>query len=184
MQRGEYRVGLAVRTAGQPEAFTSAVIEQIQKENPDQPVYDIRLLADRVEQSLQARNLLTGLVALFGGAALLLACLGLYGVVSYSTVLRFREFAIRTALGAQASDVRRLVLTHALKLWLAGSIIGLLAAWPVGRALQSQLYGVASTDTVALAAALSLSLATALFAGFLPARRAARVDPTVTLRSE
>jgi predicted permease len=184
MQRGEYRVGLIVRTNGQPEAFTSAIIEQVQKENPDQPVYDIRSLTDRVERSLQARHLLTGLVALFGGAALLLACLGLYGVVSYGVALRLREFAIRTALGAQASDVRRLVFTHALKLWLAGSVLGLLIAWPVGRALRSQLFGVGGGDAFAFAAGLALLLVIALLASFIPVRRAARVDPAVTLRSE
>jgi putative ABC transport system permease protein len=141
-------------------------------------------MADRLDQSLQSRHLLTGLVTLFGGAALLLACLGLYGVVSYGVALRLSEFAIRTALGAQARDVRRLVLTQAVRLWLAGSSIGLLAAWPVGRALQTQLYGVGGADAVALAAALSLLLVTALLAGLVPARRAGRVDPAVTLRSE
>ncbi|MGH9842929.1 MAG: ADOP family duplicated permease [Blastocatellia bacterium] len=183
-QRSQERGTLVVRTTGRPEVFTSAVVEQIQKENPDQPVYDVRSMEDRLDQSLQPRHLLTGLVALFGGAALLLACLGLYGVVSYGVALRLREFAIRTALGAEARDVRRLVLIHAVRLWLAGSALGLLAAWPVGRALQSQLYGVSSADAVALAAALSLLLVTALVAGLVPARCAGQVDPAVTLRSE
>ncbi len=184
MQRGEYRVGLIVRTSGQPEKFTSAIVEQIQKENPDQPVYDVRSMEDRLDQSLQARHLLTGLVTLFGAAAMLLACLGLYGVVSFGVALRLREFAIRAALGAQANDIRRLVLAHAARLWLAGSVIGLIAAWPVGGALKSQLYGVGGSDAVALATALSLSLVTALVAGLVPALRAGRVDPAVTLRSE
>ncbi len=184
MQRGEYRVGLAVRTSGSPAAFTAAVIEQIQKENPDQPVYDVRPLGDRLEQSLQARHLLTGLVALFGGAALLLACLGLYGVVSYSTGLRLREFAIRTALGAQSRAVRRIVFNQVTKLWAIGSTVGLLAVWPVGRALQSQLYGVGGVDVLALAAAPCLLLLVALLAGFGPARKAGRVNPAVTLRGE
>jgi predicted permease len=184
LQGGQYRVGLAVKTLGQPESFTSAIVEQIQKENPDQPVYDVRSMEDRLDQSLQARRLLTGLVTLFGGAALLLACLGLYGVVSYSVALRLREFAIRTALGAEARDIRLLVLNQAVRLWLAGSVIGLIVAWPVGRALQSQLYGVGGADAVALAAALSLLLVTALLAGLVPARRAGLVDPAVTLRGE
>ncbi len=183
-QRSQERGTLVVRTAGRPESFTSAVVEQIQKENPDQPVYDVRSMEDRVDRSLQSRNLLTGLVTLFGGAALLLACLGLFGVVSYGVGLRLREFAIRTALGARSRDVRRLVLSHALRLWFLGSAIGLIAAWPVGRALQSQLYGVGSADAVALAAALALLLVTALLAGLGPARKAGRVDPAVTLRSE
>jgi predicted permease len=184
LQVGQYRVGLAVKTLGKPESFTSAIVEQIQKENPDQPVYDVRSMEDRIDQSLQARHLLTGLITLFGGAALLLACLGLYGVVSYSVALRLREFAIRTALGAQANNIRRLVLNQAIRLWLAGSVIGLIVAWPVGSALRSQLYGVGGADAMALAAALSLLLVIALLAGLVPARRAGRVDPAVTLRSE
>jgi ABC-type antimicrobial peptide transport system permease subunit len=159
-------------------------VEQIHQENPDQPVYDVRALSDWLDQSLQARHLLTGLVALFGGAALLLACLGLYGVVSYGVGLRLREFAIRTALGAEARDVRRLVLAQAVRLWIVGSAIGLIAAWPVGRALRSQLYGVGSADAVSLTAAPILLLVIALLAGLGPARTASRVDPAVTLRSD
>jgi hypothetical protein len=106
-QRSQERGTLVVRTVGRPESFTSAVVEQIQKENPDQPVYDVRSMTDWLDRSLQSRNLLTGLVALFGGSSLLLACLGLYGVVSYGAGLRLREFAIRTALGAcYAGSVR------------------------------------------------------------------------------
>ena len=183
-QRAPNRGALVVRTAGRPESFASAVVEQIHKENPDQPVYDVRSMEDWLDRSLQSRNLMTGLVALFGVSALLLACLGLYGVVSYGAGLRLREFAIRTALGAHANDIRRLVLSHALRLWITGSAIGLLAAWPIGRALKSQLYGVGSADAVALAVAPLLLLVVALLAGFGPARRAGRVDPAVTLRSE
>lgn len=183
-QRTQERAALVVRTAGHPESFASAVVEQIHQENPDQPVYDVRSMEDWLEQSLQSRNLLTGLVTLFGGSALLLACLGLYGVVSYGVGLRLREFAIRLALGAQARDVRRLVLAHAIRLWLAGSAIGLVAAWAAGRALQSQLYGVGNADAVALAVAPALLLVIAILAGLGPARRAGRVDPTVMLRSD
>ncbi len=183
-QFGQHRVALVIKTAGRPESFTYAVVEQIHKENPDQPAYDIRPMEEWLDRSLQSRNLLTGLVALFGGSSLLLACLGLYGVVSYAAGLRLREFAIRTALGAQAADIRRLVLIHALKLWLLGSALGLIAAWPVGRAMRSQLYGVGSADVVALVAAPALLLVIALLAGLGPARKAGRVDPIVSLRSE
>jgi putative ABC transport system permease protein len=183
-QQTQDRGALVVRTAGHPESFTSAVVEQIHTENPDQPVYDVRSMGDWVDRSLQSRNLLTGLLTLFGGSSLLLACLGLYGVVSYGAGLRLREFAIRTALGAQPGDVRRLVLAHAVRLWILGSATGLIAAGAAGRALQSQLYGVGSTDAVALAVAPSLLLVTALLAGLGPARRAGRVDPAVTLRGD
>jgi len=97
-----------------------------------------------------------------------------------------REFAIRTALGAQPGDVRGLVFAHAVRLWILGSAIGLIAAWPVGRALQSQLYGVGSAATSATAsvAAPLLLLVSALLAALGPARRAGRVDPAVTLRGD
>ena len=178
------RGALVIRTAGRPESFVAAVVEQIHAENPDQPVYDVRSMEDWLDRSLQSRNLLTGLVTLFGGSALLLACLGLYGVVSYGAGLRLREFAIRTALGAQRADIHRLVLAHSLRLWISGSAIGLVAACLAGRALQSQLYGVGSTDVVALAVAPFTLLVIALLAGLGPARRAGRVDPAVTLRSD
>jgi len=180
----QYRIALVIKTAGRPESGASAVVEQIHKVNSDQPVYDVRSMEEWLDRSLQSRHLLTGLVALFSGSALLLACLGLYGVVSYGAGMRLREFAIRTALGAEARDIRRLVLAHAVRLWLAGAAIGLVVAWPVGRALKSQLYGVGSADAVALAAAPALLLVTALLAGLGPARRAERVDPAVTLRGD
>jgi len=178
------RGALVVRTAGRPESFTAAVVEQIHKENPDQPVYEVRSMEAWRDRSLHQRNLMTGLVMLFGGSALLLACLGLYGVVSYGAGLRMREFAIRMALGAQTNNIRRLVLTHAIRLWILGSAIGLIAAWPVGRALKSQLFGVGSADAMTLIAAPALLLVVALLAGLGPARRAGRVDPAVTLRSD
>jgi predicted permease len=178
------RGAIVVRTAGRPESFTSAIVEQIHREDPDQPVYHVRSMEDWLDRSLQSRNLLTGLVTLFGGASLLLACLGLYGVVSYGAGLRLREFAIRTAVGAQPGDLRRLVLAHAARLWISGTAIGLVAAVPAGRALQSQLYGVGSADAVALLVAPCLLLVIALLAGLGPARRAGRVDPAVTLRAD
>jgi ABC-type antimicrobial peptide transport system permease subunit len=129
------RAALVIRTGNHPESLAGAVIEQIQIENPDQPVYDIRSMEDWLDKSLQSRNLLTGLVLLFGCSSLLLAFLGLYGVVSYSAMLRLREFAIRTALGASPGSIRRLVLGHAFRLWVVGSAIGLCIAWTSGRAL-------------------------------------------------
>jgi predicted permease len=180
--RAQDRGAIVVRTGGHPESYTSAVVEQIHEEDPDQSVYDVRSMEEWVDQSLQSRNLLTGLVTLFGGASLLLACLGLYGVVSYGAGLRLREFGIRIALGAQPRDVRWLVLAQAGRLAIGGSIIGIVLAWPVGRALQSLLYGVGNGDAVALAVAPSLLLIVAFLAAVGPARKAGRVDPAVTLR--
>jgi len=182
--RAQDRGALVVRTSGRPESFTSAVIEQIHKEDPEQPVYDVRSMQDWVDRNLQSRNLMTALVTVFGGAAVLLACLGLYGTVSYGVGLRSREFGLRMALGAQPGDVRKLVLGQAGRLAIWGSAAGLVLAWPAGRALRSLLYGVGNDDPVALLAAPVLLLAVALLAGLGPARKAGRVDPAVTLRSD
>jgi ABC-type antimicrobial peptide transport system permease subunit len=160
------------------------VVEQIHSEDPDQPVYDVRSMQEWVDRNLQSRNLMTALVTVFGGVAVFLACLGLYGVVSFGARLRWREFGIRVALGARPQDVRKLVLAHAGRLAIAGSAIGLVLAWPVGRALQSLLYGVGSADAVALVAAPCLLLAVALLSGLGPARKAGCIDPAITLRSE
>src|SRR5260370_8090788 len=118
-----------------------------------------------VGRTLQARTLLTGMVALFGGASLLLACIGLYGVVSYTADLRLREFGIRMALGAGRGHVRGLVLRHAGKLALYGAAIGLSLSLPVGRALQSLFFGVTNGDAVSLLLAPLLLSFLALLAG-------------------
>ncbi len=183
-QRTQDRAALVVRTSSNPSLYTQPVIEQIRRENPDQPVYDIRTMEEWVGRTLQMRSLLTGLVALFGTASLLLACLGLYGVVSYTANLRFREFGIRMALGAGAGHVRRLVFVHAGTLALWGSAVGLLLAWPVGRAVESMLFGVKSSDLVSWLLAPLLLIFVALLAGLGPARKAAKADPAVTLRAE
>jgi predicted permease len=183
-QRTQDRAALVVRTAGHAELYTPAVLEQIRKEEPDQPVYDIRSMEDWVDRTLQTRTLLTGMATLFGGASLLLACLGLYGVVSYTANLRLREFGIRMALGAGTGHVRGLVLRHAGMLALCGSVIGMVLSWPVGRALQSLLFGVTGGDLISLLLAPALLISVALLAAFGPAGRASKTDPAVTLRSE
>ena len=183
-QRAQDRAVLVVRTMGHPESFTSAILERIRGENPEQAVYNVGSMEEWLKRSLGTRNLMTGLVGVFGGASLLLACLGLYGVVSYAARLRMREFGIRMALGAPSGHVRRLVLVYAGRVALGGSAMGLALAWPVGRALQSLLYGVTSGDAVVFIAAPVLLFAAALLAGFGPARRAAGIDPAITLRAD
>jgi len=178
------RVAFVIRAGDHPESFAASIVEQIQAENPDQPVYDIRSMVGWLDRSLQSRNLLTILVILFGCSSLLLAFLGLYGVVSYGALLRLREFAIRTALGAQPERIRRMVVGHSIRLWIIASIIGLGVAWAGGRALRSLLYGVGSADALTVTAALLLLLASSVFAALGPAMKAGRVDPAVALRSE
>jgi putative ABC transport system permease protein len=183
-QRAQDRGVLVVRVAGQPEAFAKAIVQQVHDENPDQPVYDVRSMQQWVARTLQARTLTTGLVALFGGASLLLASLGLFGVVSYTASLRSREFGIRLALGARAGQIRGLVLRHAGRLALWGVAIGLALSWPAGRAVQSLLFGVTDRDPVSWVLAPALLAAVALLAGLHPAARSARSDPAMTLRTE
>ena len=141
-------------------------------------------MRDWMGRSLQSRNLLTGLISLFSGAALVLACLGLYGVVSYSAGLRWREFGIRMALGSRPSQILSVVLAHAGKLVLAGTLVGLLLTWPAARAIKSLLFGIESTDWIALTAPPALLFAVALLAALGPARKAAKVDPMTALRWE
>ena len=160
------------------------MVEQIRKEDSEQSVYDIRSMQQWLSRTLQTRTLLTAMVALFGGASLLLACLGLYGVVSYTADLRLREFGIRMALGAGTGHVRGLVLRHAGKLALWGAAIGLALSWPAAQALQSLLYGITSGDLLSWLLAPALLIPVALLSGLAPARRAAKADPAVTLRAE
>jgi putative ABC transport system permease protein len=178
------RGALVVRTSGHPESLTSAVVEQIHTENPDQPVYDVRSMEDWLDRSLQSRNLLTGLVTLFGGSSLLLASVGLYGVLSYAVGRRTQEIGIRMALGATARNVLWLVLRHSLTIVLVGIALGLPLAWVGTRLLASFLYGLTPTDPAAITTAASLLILVALLAGYLPARRATRVDPMIALRHE
>ncbi|PWU11680.1 MAG: hypothetical protein C5B51_02165 [Terriglobia bacterium] len=183
-QRTQDRAALVVRTASHPDSFAPAVLEQIHKEDPDQPVYDVRAMDEWWRRALQSRNLLTLLVGLFGGASVLLACLGLYGVVSYSAGLRVREFGIRMALGGDGGHVRNLVLRHAAKLAAAGLALGLALAWPVSRAIQTLLFGIAATDTASWLVAPALLACVTILAAYAPARRAARSDPAAALRSD
>jgi putative ABC transport system permease protein len=183
-QRTQDRGVLVVRVVGRPETYSQAVVAKIREENSDQPVYDVRSMEQWVERTLQSRTLLTGLVAVFGGASLLLACLGLYGVVAYTASLRVREFGIRLALGGTGGHVRGLVLRHAGKLAIYGAAIGLALSWPVGRALETLLFGVTKSDAVSWILAPVLLIVVALLAGLAPAEKAARVGPAVTLRAE
>jgi ABC-type antimicrobial peptide transport system permease subunit len=183
-QHTQDRGALVVRTVGNAETCTKAVVEQIRKENPDQPVYDVRTMNEWIQKTLQRRTLLTGMVALFGGASLLLTCIGLYGVVSYSASLRRREFGVRMAVGAGAGQVCALVLRHAGKLALWGCVIGLVLAWPISHALHSFLFGIGSGDVVSWLLAPALLISVALLARFSPALQAAKTDPAVTLRAE
>jgi len=144
----------------------------------------VRSMQQWVDRTLQTRTLTTSLVALFGGASLLLASLGLFGVVSYTASLRGREFGIRLALGARPAQVRTMILSHGMQLLLVGSIIGLVSAITLSRFLQRVLFEASGADSRIYLGVAAVMFAATMLACWLPARRASRVDPMVALRIE
>jgi putative ABC transport system permease protein len=175
---------LVVRTSGPPLAFSETVRKAILEVDPDQPVANVRLLRENVTRSLGDRRLIAMLLALFAMAALALSAIGLYGVVAFAVGQRTREFGIRVALGATKGDVLRLVLRRGLILALIGISTGIACSLGMTQFLKGYLYNVKPTDPVTFAAISLLLLGVALLASWLPARRAAKVDPMVALRHE
>jgi putative ABC transport system permease protein len=175
---------LAVRTPGDPAALTTAVQQAIQSVNPAVPISDAVTLRERLRRSVADRRFQ---LTLFGGFALLalgLAAVGLYGVLSYTVGERTHEIGIRMALGAARGNVQALILRHGLLLSAAGAGLGLLLSLPAGRLVRSSLFGIAPADPVTYLLIPGMLLMVALLSSWLPARRATRVDPVISLRSE
>lgn len=152
--------------------------------DPSLPVEDLRTMEQAIGDSLAQRRLSVLMLGLFAGLALLLAMLGIYGVVSYLVSQRTRELAIRMALGARAAQVMRMVLAEGLGLAVIGVAVGLVGALVFTGVLSSQLHGVSPTDPATLAGLIALVLAVSVLACVVPARRATNVDPMLPLRSE
>jgi putative ABC transport system permease protein len=177
-------MAIAVRTRGRPDRYVNLVREAVQSVDPDQPISAVANMEDLLSRSVGQRRLSMMLLSLFSGIALVLASIGIYGVMSYSVTQRSRELGVRIALGADRSDVLRLVLRQGMGLALAGIGIGLAAALGLTRLIESQLYGVAATDPTTFAVVAAVLAATALLANLIPAIRAMRMDPAVVLREE
>jgi putative ABC transport system permease protein len=178
------RINLLTRTEVEPLGLVSAVRAQVAALNKDQAVFNVRTMEQAVMQSVAARRFSMLLLTVFAIVALALASLGIYGLMSYAVAQRTREIGVRMALGAQVSDVLKLVIWQGMKLAFAGVALGLVASVALTRTMKNLLFGVSATDPVTFAAlALLLSLV-ALLACWIPARRAARVNPMVALRSE
>ncbi|HET7842587.1 MAG TPA: FtsX-like permease family protein, partial [Xanthomonadales bacterium] len=151
---------------------------------PDSPVSDVRTMDEVLGQTTQSRRFFAGLMAAFGGVALLLAAIGLYGVIAYGVAQRRREFGVRMSLGAASRDLLALVLRQGAVLVGAGVALGLVGAFALTRLIAAQLFGVAPHDPVVLASVCGVLLFVALAACWLPARRAAATSPVEALRYE
>jgi ABC-type antimicrobial peptide transport system permease subunit len=177
-------LGLFVRSNLSAASLNKSIRDSVNSIDPSQPIFDARPMIDRVHETWSSQRLLCFLFSIFAGLALLLASIGLYGLLAYTALKRVREIGIRLALGARPAQIRALILSDGLKLLLVGSIIGLLSAFAFSRALQSVLFEVKGIDPkIYLGVGLLLFGAT-LFASWIPARRASRVDPIVALRTE
>jgi len=186
-QLADYRsewMTLAVRTGGDPLAYVPAVHEQIQGIDPDLPLYQIRTMENIIVEQVSPISVSATWMAGLGLLALALAAVGVYGVMAYAVSQRTNEIGIRIALGARTADVMRLVLGQGLKLVMAGVAVGLIAAYGLGHALAGRLYGVNATDPMIFVSVASGLVVIGLLACWIPARRAAKVDPMVALRVE
>jgi len=182
-QNPKQSAALAIRTAGDPLALTRAVREQVRSIDRDQAISYVRTMEDLIEEEVGERRLLTILLGSFAGVALLLAMIGTYGVVAYSVAQRTQELGIRRALGAQHRDILSLVIRQGLVLALAGVVIGLAGAYALTGLLRAVLFHVSTTDPAIFGGIAILFLVVSLAASYIPARRAARIDPMAALRT-
>jgi putative ABC transport system permease protein len=175
---------LVVRTSGDPGPLTRAIREQVFAVDQNQPVYDVKTMDERVAVTLETRRFAVVLFGIFGVLALMLAAIGLYGVLTFAVSQRTREIGIHMALGAQTRDVLRMVIRQGMSLVLLGVVLGIAGALALTRAMQSLLFGVTPTDAMTFIMVSGLLLIVALLACYLPARRATKIDPLVALRYE
>ena len=175
---------LELRTSTAPVRLVETVRQVLAQAEPALPVFDVVSLDERVHRGIASDRFVAGLTTAFGSVALLLACLGLYGTISYGVTRRVTELGVRMALGANRASVLWLVVREALVLVLIGGAAGIPLTYIAGRSVGSFLYGVAPVDPAAYAAAAALLVAVAGLAAYIPAHRASRIDPMVALRAE
>ena len=183
-QRAQDRMALVVRAGRNAAALTAAVVAGIHDVDADQPVYDVRTMDEWVTRSLSQRWMNMTLVGSFAVVALVLCSIGVYGVIAFGVARQRREFGIRLALGATRGGIAAAVVTRGLLLSAIGTAVGLALAIVVSRSMTPLLFRVNATDVVSYGSATAAIIFVAVLASYLPARRAAAVDPAVTLRAE
>jgi predicted permease len=181
---GINQMSVVLRGSSDPAWLVNALREAVRQLDPTLAVADVRLMDQIADASVSTPRFALFLVVLFGGLALTLAAIGMYGVISYSVNQRTHEFGLRMALGAKPFDVQRLVLREGIQLALLGAALGIAGALALGRILGSLLYEVGSADPVTFASVSLVAITIAALACYLPARRATNADPIASLRSE
>lgn len=182
--QGWFPTAIIVRASQNPLAVSEAVTNAVRKIDPDLPIGKVRSMDQVLSTSLAFNSFLMTLMGVFAGLALILAAVGIYGVMAYSVAQRSHELGVRMALGARPLDIFRMVVGQGMLLALIGLVIGLAGAIAATRLLAGQLYGVTATDPVVFVIVIAVLACIAFFACYIPARRAARVDPLIALRYE
>jgi ABC-type antimicrobial peptide transport system permease subunit len=183
-QNYDGRATIVIRTITDAIAFVSAVRDEVNALDKNLPLFAVKTMSDQIASTLWQQRMAAGLIGIFGLLALVLAAVGLYGVMAHMVAQRTQEIGIRMALGATSTDVLKLVVKEGLALAIAGVIIGIAAAFACTRLMSTVIYGVSATDITTFTTASLLLAAVALAASYIPARRATKVDPMVALKYE
>jgi putative ABC transport system permease protein len=173
-----------LKASGDPNQLIAAARQQVKAIDPDQPIYSVRTMNEIRAESVAPERLNLTLLSIFAGIALVLAVVGIYGVMSYAVTQRTHEIGIRMAIGAQPRDVFKMVMGQGMLLALVGVVFGLIGAFALTRLMATMLFGVAPTDPATFASIAVLLTSVALIACYVPGRRATKVDPVVSLRYE